>query len=144
MTIDPETGKPLRTEPLPLPDSIKRVGLEAWSPKGDEIAVTEMKEGTARALWVVNLDGTKTEKLLEYSSSTHGGIDWTPDGKIIIYAGLAEGRMQLYAISRAGGKPRQLTRERATLLHPQVSPDGRWIACTRLVQSKQLWRVKLP
>jgi len=25
-------------------------------------------------------------------------------------------------------------------MHPRLSPDGRWIACTRIIQSKQIWR----
>jgi tricorn protease-like protein len=36
-----------------------------------------------------------------------------------------------------------LTSDSANLLHPRVSPDGKWIACTRILQSKQILRRKL-
>jgi Tol biopolymer transport system component len=50
----------------------------------------------------------------------------------------------LFSISRAGGTPVQLTHDAGNLMHPRVSPDGKWIACTRIVQSKQIWRRPLP
>jgi Tol biopolymer transport system component len=142
-TLDPETGQVTRMERLPLPPAVQSVEWEAWSPTGDEIALTAYVSRDRRALWVVSPDGTKAEKLLEYSSSTYGGLDWTPDGETLVYSALAEGRMQLFALPRAGGPPRQLTREPAILLHPQVSPDGRWIACTRTLQTKTLWKLPL-
>jgi Tol biopolymer transport system component len=141
-TLEPETGRVLSVERLPLPPAVQSVEWEAWSPTGDEIALTAYVSRDRRALWVVSPDGTKAEKLLEYSSSTYGGLDWTPDGETLVYSALAEGRMQLFALPRAG-PPRQLTREPAILLHPQVSPDGRWIACTRTLQTKTLWKLPL-
>ncbi|MCI0402365.1 MAG: hypothetical protein L0212_02445 [Acidobacteria bacterium] len=145
-TINPDSGKVTRVERLPLPGEVKGVEWEAWSPTGDEIAFTAFEGEDRRALWVVSVGGSpprRAEKLIEYSSSTYGGLDWTPDGETLVYSALAGGRMQLFAVPRAGGRPRQLTRGDATLLHPQVSPDGRWIACTQTVQSKTIWRLRL-
>ncbi|MGH9650552.1 MAG: TolB family protein, partial [Terriglobales bacterium] len=142
-TIDPETGKIASVERLPLPAGVKGVEWEAWSLVDDEIALIAFGGEDRRALWVVSLDGSKSEKLTEFSSSTYGGLDWASDGKSLVYSALAEGRMQLFAIARAGGPPRQLTSGPATLLHPQVSPDGRWIACTQTVQSKTIWKLRL-
>ncbi len=51
--------------------------------------------------------------------------------------------MQLFAIPRAGDSPRRLTNDPSNLFHPQVSPDGRWIARTRMQQAKEIWRLKL-
>jgi len=142
VTIDPSTGKPVRVERLPLPDPIKNAGDLSWSPKGDEIVFDEHTDGNGRILWVVSTDGKRAEKLVEYTSSTYGGLDWTPDGKTIVYGALAGERMQIFAIPRSGGSPKQLTNDPANLMHPQVSPDGRWIACTRMSQSKEIWRLK--
>jgi Tol biopolymer transport system component len=143
VTIDPSTGKPVRVERLPLPDPIKKAHWESWSPKGDEIAFEERTEGNSRILWIVSTDGKRAEKLVEYTSSTYGGLDWTPDGKTIVYGALAGEQMQIFAVPRSGGLPRQLTNDPANLMHPQVSPDGRWIACTRMSQSKEIRRLKL-
>jgi Tol biopolymer transport system component len=142
VTIDPSTGKPVRVERLPLPSQIKRAHWESWSPKGDEIAFAERTEGNGCILWVVSVDGKRAEKLAEYLTSTYGGLDWTPDGKTIVYGALAGVRMQIFAVPRSGGPPQQLTDDPVNLMHPQVSPDGRWIACTRMSQLKEIRRQK--
>jgi Tol biopolymer transport system component len=143
VTIDPSTGQPVRVERLPLPDPIKNATWESWSPKGDEIAFVERTEGNGCILWVVSTDGKRAEKIAEYTSSTYGGLDWAPDGKTIVYGALAGERMQIFAVPRSGGVPRQLTNDPANLMHPQVSPDGRWIACTRMASAKEIRRLKL-
>jgi len=143
VTVDPATGKPLRVEPLPLPEPIKNGTWEAWAPTGDEIAFEERIGRNGHILWVVSADGKRAEKLTEYTSNTFGGLDWTSDGKSIVYGALAGERMQIYSVPRPGGPPRQLSHDPANLMHPQVSPDGRWIACTRISQSKEIWRLKL-
>jgi Tol biopolymer transport system component len=142
VTIDPSTGKPIRVERLPLPDPIKNATWESWSPKGDEIAFVEHTQGSGRILWIISADGEHAEKLIEYTSSTYGGLDWTPDGKGIVYGALAGERMQIFAIPRSGGSSRKLTDDPANLMHPQISPDGRWIACTRMDQTKEIRRLK--
>ena len=142
VTIDPSTGRPVRVERLPLPDPIKRAHWESWSPKGDEIAFAERTEGKSCILWVVSTDGKRAAKIVEYLTSTYGGLDWTPDGKTIVFGALAGERMQIFAVPRSGGPPRQLSGDSANLMHPQVSPDGRWIACTRMDQTKEIRRLK--
>jgi Tol biopolymer transport system component len=143
VTIDPETGRRVDLRRLPLPPSVRGTLLAAWSPKGDEIAVIAQGDGRHRELWVLSPDGRRAERLVEFEGSTYGGVDWTPDGELLIYSALAGETMQLFAVARAGGPPRQLTRDAASLIHPQVSPDGRWIAATRVERRKELRRMKL-
>jgi Tol biopolymer transport system component len=139
-TMDLELGRALRTEMLPLTAEIRSASWSAWSPDGKEIAVEDNLGGGMRSLWIVRSDGTHAEKLLDYQGTTYDGLDWTADGKSIIYSGLAGDGLQLFSVPRAGGTPRQLTHDSGNLMHPRVSPDGRWIACTRIVQSRQIWR----
>jgi Tol biopolymer transport system component len=138
--IQPITGQVLDTTQLPLPPEIRSASWAAWSPDGKEIALEDKRESGNRALWVVRADGTHGEKLLDYRGTTYDGLDWTPDGKTIIYSALAGDKLQLFSIPRAGGTPTQLTHDAGNLMHPRVSPDGKWIACTRILQSKQIWR----
>ncbi len=143
VTIDPSTGQAVDLERLSLPDGFNGTLLAAWSPLGGEIAVVERIQGEQQALWVLSVDGEVSEKLLDIRASTYGGVDWTPDGQRLVYAALSDGRMQLYSLPRSGGQPQQLTRDRASLIQPQVSPDGRWIAATRVYRSKELRRLRL-
>lgn len=146
LSIEPETGKAFHAEVLPVSDEIHSAQYGAWSPDGQEIAIEDDRGGPSagkpnRALWVAHADGSHAEKILDFTGTTYGGLDWSHDGKSIIYSGLAGDRLQLFAVPRSsGGAPRQLTHDSGNLLHPRVSPDGRWIACTRIVQSKQIWR----
>ena len=140
ITVDIQSGSASKTETLQLAQEIQNPVWSAWSPDGQEIAVEDNRGGNQRTLWVVRADGSHPEHLLDYLGTTHDGLDWTRDGKAIIFAGLAGDRLQLFAKQRAGGKPLQLTHDSGNLMHPRVSPDGRWIACTRMIQSKQIWR----
>lgn len=142
-TIDTATGHLLHADRLPLPDGFHGTLLAAWSPVDERIALIERIAGERQALWTLNADGGDPKKLLEFESSTYGGVDWTPDGATIIYGALAGGSMQLFAIASSGGQPRQLTHDPVSLLHPQVSPDGRLVAATRIHRSKELRRMPL-
>jgi Tol biopolymer transport system component len=78
----------------------------------------------------IALSSRRAEKLIDYKSSTSGGLDWTPDGKTIVYAAFAGERLQIFSVPRSGGPPRQLTDDSANLMHPQVSPDGERVITT--------------
>ena len=144
LAMDLELGRALRAEMLPLAPAIRSVSWAAWSPDGKEIAIEDNRGGQDRSIWIVRSDGSHAVKLLDYKGTTYDGIDWLPDGKTLIYSALAGERLQLFSMPRAGGDPSQLTHDSGNLLHPRVSPDAKWIACTRLVQSKQIWRRPLP
>lgn len=139
-TLDLEVGRALRTDMLPLSGEIRSAQWAAWSPNGKEIAIEDNRSGGARSLWIVREDGSHPVKVLDYQGSTYGGLDWTADGKNIIYSALAGDGLQLFSVPRAGGTSQQLTHDSGNLMHPRVSPDGRWVACTRIVQSRQIWR----
>ena len=143
ISLDTAAGRATSSGLLPLPTGISGAEMVAWSPAGEEIAIEESMGGGRHALWVVRSDGTAPRKLVDYPMRTYGGVDWTPDGKTLIYSALTGNRMQLFAIPAAGGLPRRLTSDAAHILHPQVSPDGRWIAATRLVHTIQVRRLRL-
>jgi Tol biopolymer transport system component len=140
LTMDLELGRALRAQVLPLPSEIRSVDWAAWSPDGEKIAIEDNRGDDARTLWTVHSDGTHAEKLIDYKCTTYCGLDWAPDGKTIVYSGLAGDHPQIFVIPYFGGGARQLTQDSAILLHPRISPDGKWIACTRIVESKQIWR----
>jgi Tol biopolymer transport system component len=115
----------------------------AWSPIDDRIALVERVDGDHHALWIIGADGSNPTKLVEFRSATYGGVDWMPGGRAIVYSALDDGRMQLYALPIAGGEPTRLTADDAGLIHPQASPDGRWIAATRIDRLIELRRLDL-
>jgi Tol biopolymer transport system component len=142
LNMDTEMGRALDASMLTIPE-VRSASWASWSPDGREIAIEDNRGGEDRTLWTVHADGSHAEKLLDYQGTTYDGLDWTPDGKAIVFSALSEGRLQMFGIPSIGGTPVKLTHDSANLLHPKVSPDGRWIACTRLTQSKQVWERKL-
>ena len=143
LTMDPETGAVLHKEMLPLPGDIHSVRWASWSLDGKEIGVEDDRGDDKRVLWVVSADGSHPDKLYDYACTTYWGLDWSHDGKSIIFRGLAGNLLQLFSIPRAGGVPKQLTHDSGNLMHPRVSPDGHRIACTRETQWKQIWKQSL-
>jgi len=87
------------------------------------------------ALWRMRPDGSGARKLIEFSQGTYGGVAWSPDGGTPFYSTVVNGSAQLFSIPSGGGSPRQLSHEIGLLLHPTASPDGRWIAATRLTHA---------
>ena len=142
-TIDPDTGALIDVEPLALPVGVEGSVSAAWSPVSEEIVLVERLDPERQALWVSSPGGESAAKIVEYESLTYGGVDWTPDGSGLVYSALVAGRMQLFLVLREGGEPRQLTDDSADLLHPQVSPDGRWIAATRMIHRKEIRRLPI-
>jgi Tol biopolymer transport system component len=140
LTIDPASGTTLKTEKLLLPSGMRSAQWAAWSPDGAEIAVVDHRGDEARSLWVMRADGSQGRKLVDYRAATTTGVDWMRDGKSIVYSALAGAGTQLFRVARTGGAAVQLTHDTGNLMHPRVSPDGRWIACSRIVQSQQIWK----
>ncbi len=112
----------------------------AWSPVGDEIAIENDAGDGRHSIWILELAGGSAELVVEYDSDTYSGLDWLPDGQTLVYAALADGRYQLFSVSRSGGVPERLSDDPGNLMQPQVSPDGRWIAATRVAFTRELWR----
>jgi WD40 repeat protein len=144
ITIDPATGRSLGAKRMPLPPGMAGIAGEAWSPRDAEIAFIERIDDVRRALWLSHPDGSGARKLVEFPSYTIGGVAWTPDGQELLYSALANDRMQIFAIARTGGVPRQLTHGDVNMMHPSVSANGRLVAASRIPWHKELWRMKLP
>ncbi|MGQ0639458.1 MAG: TolB family protein [Gemmatimonadaceae bacterium] len=143
VTIDPLTGRPLTHRKIPL-GQIPSAEMASWSPASDDIAIEGIARPGVHQIWITRPDGSQQRMLVEFAAHTYGGVDWTPDAKSIVYSAIADGRPQLFSISATGGSPRQLTRGDASILHPQISPDGRHIAATRIVQTKEIRRMPMP
>jgi TolB protein len=143
VALDTALGRATGSIRLPIPAELTGAEMVAWSPAAEEIAIEEAMGVGRHALWVIRSDGTGARKLVDYPMRTYGGVDWTPDGKTLIYSALSGNRMQLFAIPATGGIPRRLTSSTTHLLHPQVSPDGRWIAATMLTHVIQVRRMRL-
>lgn len=140
--MDPETGTLAGRTRVPAPAEASGIPTwGAWSPTRDEIAQTyAVPSSNEGEIWVMAPDGSSARRVVTFEGNRYGGVDWTTDGDAIVYSALVDGRQQLFSVARTGGEPRQLSDDTANLFHPRVSPDGRWIAATRIEHTRRVLR----
>ena len=68
-------------EPVPLTSGANRLSSPAWSPDGGSIAFATSRDGSPE-LWLMNPDGTKSQRVPATAMSSNLQVAWTPDGKI--------------------------------------------------------------
>jgi Tol biopolymer transport system component len=145
LEIDPETGAlkgRTQVPSPPLPEG--RPAAAKWSPVHDELAIVMSVPGGGTEIWVQGLDGAGARMLVTLDEGPYyGGMDWTPDGETLVYGATADGRVQLFSIPRSGGESTRLTDDSVSIMRPSVSPDGRWIAATRLRHDKRIMRAEM-
>ena len=77
-------------------------------------------------VWRMDKDGSNLKQM-----TNGGGEAWpvcSPDGRWVMYVQLNQGKPTLWKISLDGGTPVQLTDKFSGA--PQISPDGKLVACT--------------
>ena len=122
--IDLLTGSPTRftfdpsTELFPV-----------WSPDGSRIVFASDREGP-RHLYVKNANGAGKEELLLKSDTNKIPMDWSPDGRFIIYTvNDPNTKIDLWLLPLFGDqKPIPYLASNANERLARFSPDGRWIA----------------
>ncbi len=83
--------------------------------------------------------GGEDKTQLTHNNKDEFTPDYSPDGKRIVYAGLAglernDAESDIYTIKAGGGGKTQVTNnENVDDLHPTYSPDGKKIAYTRII-----------
>src|SRR5207248_9540674 len=99
-----------------------------WSTNGDELVFSS---GLARNLpsmlrKAANGGGT-AEELLKGGSPT----DWSPDGRLILYALRSKSKFELWTLSLSGErKAAPFLQFSSNQTSARFSPDGRWVAYT--------------
>jgi Tol biopolymer transport system component len=61
--------------------------LAAWSPDGELIAVVRRDLAIPRGdqIWLMRADGTDMQVITDAPAVLHGSLNWSPDGKNILY-----------------------------------------------------------
>jgi TolB protein len=118
----------------PTPKPVSN-GYPSVSPDGSRIAFTSNRGG-AEDLFLISADGTG-ERQLTHTAEEEVGLQWTSDGKAVVFSVLANEMSRLYAIA-LDGKRREIGSVPGRT--PMLSPDrkrliymaGTWTA-TRLM-----------
>jgi len=120
-----------------------------WSPDGERIAFTRVKNSKRAAVFVVNLDGTGLRRLTPWELDA-ASPDWSPDGRKILfntYFDFHPGKFSNVYSTRPDGSHRTLLTHARRGVHsfrPAWSPDGTRIVFTRFTPTgKRTGRVDL-
>src|SRR5579871_4403811 len=99
----------------------------AWSPKGNWIAFTSERAGSAD-IYLVHPDGTGLARLTD-DPAYDDQAAFSPDGdKIVFVSTRGGGRANLWILDRKTRQVKQLTSGAGGDFRPAWSPDGKWIA----------------
>ncbi|HVP44574.1 MAG TPA: protein kinase [Terriglobales bacterium] len=103
----------------------------AWSPDGKKIAFSSNSGKNGRfQIFVQPSDGSGTAKPILVEATTDQIVmDWSPDGKYLLYVEGRSGNQKLMAVAvDETAKPSPATNENDLTFDGQFSPNGRWIA----------------
>jgi WD40-like Beta Propeller Repeat len=136
----PRPGQPLSEAELFI-SSTRRDEKPSFSPDGQRIAFTSMREGSME-IYVAKADGGSPRRMTTFGGPLMGYARWSPDGQWLTFHARPEGQADVFVMPSAGGTPKRLTFDPADDTLPSYSHDGQWIYFTswRSGQS-EIWRM---
>ncbi|MGJ5815619.1 hypothetical protein [Paludibaculum fermentans] len=112
-----------------------------WSPDGRSLAFADFPPGSDQPALFLADSLTGTRRLLP---NTSRGLypAFSPDAALLAFARCDIGNCELYVMPATGGEPRQVTRQRSTILGVTWNPAGQEIVfASRRLGASTLWRV---
>ena len=110
------------------------------SPNGKTIAFVRFLSHAVGYLYTIAISGDHLKQLTQEVKDLRG-VDWTPDGRHLVFASKERGVYQLRMISAEGGDSTPLPAATASAANPSVSPDGKFVAFVESRENWNIWRV---
>ncbi len=98
----------------------------AWSPDGARVAFASSRSDGASDVFLISATGGTAQPITN-GPGQKIELDWSPDGKLIVYAGNAGGNWAVWSVPAEGGEPKRLTEHGTDEWNPRWSADGQWI-----------------
>jgi hypothetical protein len=98
-----------------------------WSPDSKRFAFSVFNKGRNRMLVVDVASGSIVDDVSMGKAEQFSNLSWSPDGKSVVFQGLAEGQGDLYLYSFDTKQVKQLTNDKYSDYQPSFSRDGKKI-----------------
>ena len=116
----------------------------AWSPDGQQIALSEPPTATALGgIGLFNLNTSKVEQLATFEDKLLNQLKWSPDGSGLIVnyqqAGPSFQRAQIGFLPSSGGALQPITRDTNSYRTLTLSADGKTLATVQMKTTQSLY-----
>lgn len=126
---------------LPTPGTLGDYS-PAVSPDGTRIAFVRGINGATSDIHIVSIDGGAPTRIT-WDNQDLVGLDWSADGKSIVYATDRAGGYTIWSAALDGGEPRLVVGGAAKLKHPSVSKSAGVLAYESWSYEINLWEAPI-
>jgi Tol biopolymer transport system component len=113
-----------------------------WSPDGQSIAFSRRTGMGGHNLYLMEADGGNVRSLTEKELSIRG-LDWTPDGRHVVYASYQSGTYGLHKVSVGDGSVSWVPVHGERIYHPSVADQTGALVYEELTYEKDVWELNL-
>jgi len=101
-----------------------------WSPDGKSILIALMDTQSRKStIWKISFDGKERQQITGHLEGFYRYLDLSPDGTLLVYGAMTEGKVGLWIMHAEGGKSLPLVVSLQDHNEsPAWSPDGRHLA----------------
>jgi len=133
---------------LTTPPSGSWDGMCAFSPDGRSLAFLRGRDTPQSDIYVLPVSDSGEPRAeprrMTRENSIIYGLDWTGDGRGIVFSSIRGGVAALWRVAASGGQPERLPVGGNNAYHPSISRKGNRLAYTEAWAEFNIWRVAVP
>ncbi len=114
----------------------------AFSPDGSQLVFVRLDGAQIDEIYSVAIDGGEPEKLINLQCDIYG-VDWTPDGKHLIFAACRPENHRLMRYTFADGKVTWLPTPGGKVMRPNVSASGNHLVYEEVSMISDIHQISL-
>jgi Tol biopolymer transport system component/serine/threonine protein kinase len=117
-------------------------GYPVFSPDGQTLAFIRQSSELVMDIYLVPVSGGEPRRLT-FDDRQLWGLDWTPDGREIVFSSMRGGGCSLWRIPAIGGIPEPLAVGGDFAQFPSISREGNRLAYTQTIFDANIWKFEV-